>query len=244
MPPFCAAFQGIGSRRHVAVAAFAPEAFEAAGGADEDDASVEGAVVLQGARVFRRERSEHNRIFKWGVGSKWRMESKNRLVPVHKPHPKEVMVRDDYYESDNPNVSWEPLNESWEVYWYEHTKLNAKPFPVKKYGVERAKVEAMAFLGELEVAGRTQEKPQHEQPQPGVFYDGRIQAWVSLFWRGGRPLSRTFSATKYGYDGARALAVAKQNDPAAGVLPARSGGGTPLIDKPLSKAAAIRRARG
>ena len=28
---------------------------------------------------------------------------------------KEVMVRDDYFDSDNPNIVWEELNESWEV---------------------------------------------------------------------------------------------------------------------------------
>eukprot|EP00928_Gymnodinium_smaydae_P039974 TRINITY_DN27192_c0_g1_i1.p2 TRINITY_DN27192_c0_g1~~TRINITY_DN27192_c0_g1_i1.p2 ORF type:complete len:277 (+),score=47.41 TRINITY_DN27192_c0_g1_i1:69-899(+) len=190
------------------------------------------ALAVQGARVYRRLRPEHQRVFKWGVGNKFRSQSANRFTPVHKPHPKEIPVRDDYYESSNPNIVWEDLNESWEVYWYEHTKLNAKPFPVKKYGLEQAKREAITFYDELAANGRLQEKPRIESPQEGVFFDARAQTWTCLFWRDGRPLSRSFSATKYGFDGAKSLAVAKQNDPVNGVLPlAHSGGGTPLIDK-------------
>jgi len=150
-------------------------------------------------------------------------------MPVHKPHPKEIMVRDDYYESDNSNIVWEDLNEAWEVYWYEHNKLNAKPFPVKKWGLEGAKREAFAFYDELQESQRLHTAPRPEAPQPGVFYDNRIQSWVSLFWRNGRPLSRCFNANKYGFEGAKMLAVAKQNDPVSGVLPpAHPGGGTPL----------------
>merc|ERR1712099_1271 len=129
---------------------------------------------------------------------------------------------------DNPNVVWEDLRESWEVYWYENNKLNARPFPVKKWGVERAKVEALAFYEALQADGRVKDKPKAESPQPGVFYDSRMQDWVTFFWRGGRPHSRCFSASKYGYDGAKSLAIAKQNDPVDGVLPAHAGGGTPF----------------
>ena len=34
---------------------------------------------------------------------------------------------------------------------------------------------------------------------------------VSLFWRDGRPQSRCFSATKYGFEGSKMLAMAKQH---------------------------------
>ena len=35
------------------------------------------------------------------------MQGKNRFMPVHKPHPMNSVVRDDYYDSDNPRiVSW------------------------------------------------------------------------------------------------------------------------------------------
>jgi len=190
----------------------------------------------RGPRVFRSTRAEHYRTFRWGVGNRFRMQSQNRFVPVHQPHPKQVMVRDEYYESENPNIVWEELNEAWEVFWYENNKLNARPFVVKKFGIERAKREAFAFFEELQAAGRHHEPPKHEDPQPGVFFDGRLQSWVCLFWRGNRPLSRAWAATKYGYEGAKALAVAKQKDPANGVLPlAHVGGGSPAQDRKLSR---------
>lgn len=170
------------------------------------------------------------------------MQSANRFTPVHKPHPKEVVVRDDYYESDNPNIVWENLNEAWEVYWYENKKLNAKPFPVKKYGVERSKREAAAFYEELSLAGRLGEKLKVEKPEAGVFYDARMSSWVSLFWRDGRPQTRCYSATKYGFDGSKALAVAKRQDPVNGVLPVRPGGGTASRLKRPGQAHAARRA--
>jgi len=170
---------------------------------------------------------EHHRIFRWGIGNKFRSLSKNRYSPVHKERPKEVVVRDDYYDSDNPNIKWENLNESWEVYWYEHNKLNAKPFPVKKFGVERAKREAFEFYEELEEESRLNEKPERESPQDGVFFDERFQDWVSLHWKDGRPQSRCYSASKYGYEGAKIIALAKQRDPVNGVLPVGRGRGAP-----------------
>merc|ERR1712113_1203032 len=118
---------------------------------------------------------------------RFRMLRPNRFTPVHKPHPQETVVRDDYYETENPNIMWEDLNESWEVYWYENNKLNARPFPVKKFGIERAKHEAFEFYETLQEAGRLHKKPQHSSPQSGVFYDSRMQDWVSFFWRAGRP---------------------------------------------------------
>jgi len=109
--------------------------------------------------------------------------------------------------------------------------VNARPFPVKKFGVERAKQEALAWHDKLRAEGRAQAPRQHESPTPGVFYDPRMQDWVTLAWRGGRPISRCFSASKYGYEGAKLLAEAKRKDPINGVLPVRRGGGTPLDQK-------------
>eukprot|EP00440_Ansanella_granifera_P018243 gb/GFBE01019810.1/.p1 GENE.gb/GFBE01019810.1/~~gb/GFBE01019810.1/.p1 ORF type:complete len:276 (+),score=48.69 gb/GFBE01019810.1/:1-828(+) len=190
--------------------------------ADQDPGD---ALVPGGVRVYRRQRAEHERSFRWGIGSKFREQSANRFTPVHKPHPMNTVVRDDYYESSNPNIAWDELREGWEVYWYENSKLTARPFPVKKFGIEKAKTEAFKFFDELEAAGRLGQRPRMEQPQDGVFYDQRMQSWVCFFWRGGRPHSRCFAATKYGYDGAKTLAIAKQNDPISGVLPARGSGG-------------------
>eukprot|EP00927_Polykrikos_kofoidii_P020973 TRINITY_DN20000_c0_g1_i1.p1 TRINITY_DN20000_c0_g1~~TRINITY_DN20000_c0_g1_i1.p1 ORF type:complete len:297 (-),score=35.87 TRINITY_DN20000_c0_g1_i1:745-1548(-) len=184
-----------------------------------------------GARVYRRQRPEHQRVFTWGVGNRFRAQSRNRFMPVHKPHPKEVSVRDNYYESDNPNVQWENLNEAWEVFWYENNKLNARPFPVKKFGIEQAKREASDYYDALVEAGRVHERPKREAPQDGIFYDERFQTWMCFFWRDGRPQSRGFPASKYGFEGAKRLAVAMRNDPVNGVLPAHRGGGTPLALK-------------
>mmetsp|Transcript_50028 Transcript_50028/g.116760 ORF Transcript_50028/g.116760 Transcript_50028/m.116760 type:complete len:250 (-) Transcript_50028:145-894(-) len=200
----------------------------------EGDATPEdpgNALVKSGVRVYRRQRAEHWRTFRWGIGSAFRMESINRFTPVHKPHPMGSVVRDDYYESENSNIVWNETREGWEVYWYEHSKLNAKPFPVKKYGLERSKKEAFQFYSELADAGKLGEKPHFPAPEEGVFFDQRLQSWVCFFWRDGRPQSRCYSAMKYGFDGAKTLAVAKRRDPVDGILPVRGGGGTPLIMK-------------
>lgn len=84
-------------------------------------------------RVYRRQRAEHWRTFQWGIGSRFRMQSKNRFTPVHAPHPMHSVVRDDYYDSENPSVAarsslkamrarrpevWNELREGWEVFWY------------------------------------------------------------------------------------------------------------------------------
>lgn len=207
----------------------APAAVAQAGQQAEQEGEI--SLVQGGARVYRRTRAEHERVFQWGIGNRFRMQSKNRYVPVHKPHPQESVVRDEYYESDNPNIVWQELNETWEVFWYENFKLNAKPFPVKKYGIERAKVEAGTFFESLKEAGRLNEKPKLESPEDGVFFDARLQGWVSFIWKDSRPQSRVYSVNKYGLEGARMLAAAKQRDPMHGVLPVFKGRGTPMALK-------------
>ncbi|CAD7956437.1 unnamed protein product [Amoebophrya sp. A25] len=101
----------------------------------------DGFVTIKAKdNIYRRRRAEHARVFQWGVGNKFRADSKNRFMPVHKPHSKEIVVRDDYYESPHPrNMFFEDL-------WYENYKWHSKPFPVKKYGLERCKREAETFL--------------------------------------------------------------------------------------------------
>ena len=47
------------------------------------------------------------------------MQGKNRFMPVHKPHPMNSVVRDNYYDSENPRIVWNELREGWEVFWYE-----------------------------------------------------------------------------------------------------------------------------
>lgn len=53
-----------------------------------------------------------------------------------------------------PGPTTVELNEQWEVLFYEDYKWHAKPFPVKKFGLERAKREAEAFCAEKEKEGR------------------------------------------------------------------------------------------
>lgn len=119
-----------------------------------------------------------------------------------------------YFESDSgPVVQWEPLNEAWEVYWYEHQKLNAKPFPVKKYGAEAAKKEAFAFLDELKSKGRfCDQKPHHLSSIEGVKWDEKLACWVALCAKGGRPRSRSFSAELHGFENAKFLAESYVKD--------------------------------
>lgn len=192
---------------------------EHAEGRDADDPG--NTLSVSGVRVYRREVPENQHKFRWGIGNRFRANSQNRFSPVHLERPKEVSIREDYFENDNPNIVWESLNETWEVYWYEHNKLNAKPFPVKKFGIELCKKEAFAFYEELKIAGRLGKKREHDRSQEGIFYDERFQDWVAFVQKDGRPVSRAFSASKFGYDGAKRLALAKQRDPANGVLPVR-----------------------
>lgn len=84
-------------------------------------------------------------VFRWGVGNKFRSINANRFTPVHHARPKEVTVRIDYFDSPHEAVRYDSLNEQWEVFWFEHSKLNAKPFPVKKFGIEQSKTEAEFF---------------------------------------------------------------------------------------------------
>merc|ERR1719191_1761953 len=110
-------------------------------------------------RVWRPQGRQHQRVFRWGVGNKFRALPGNRFRPTHMPHPKEITVPDDYYDSPDPAIIWEDLNEFWEVYWYEHGKLNARPFPVKKHGLFAAKKAAIEYLAELRGAGRCHNRP-------------------------------------------------------------------------------------
>ncbi|CAJ1359297.1 unnamed protein product [Effrenium voratum] len=87
-----------------------------------------GDALVPGVRVYRRRRAEHWRTFRWGIGSRFRTDSKNRFTPVHKPHPMNSVVRDDYYDSDHPDIVWNELREGWEVFWYEKTR-SAPPDP-------------------------------------------------------------------------------------------------------------------
>lgn len=143
-------------------------------------------------------------VFRWGIGNKFRSLNANRYTPVHHPRPKEVTVRFDYFQSpDNSAIQYDSLNEQWEVFWYEYNKLNAKPFPVKKFGIEESKAEAMKFLNELKESGRYEAKPEFKSNVDGVFWDHRTQSWIC---NGSDKGIRAFSAIKHGMAGAQKLA--------------------------------------
>merc|ERR1719428_2763934 len=101
----CRALPGLGNGRL--------RLWRSCSGAAQDSASAGQKEEPRQVQVYRQTGDRHERTFKWGVGSRWRMQSKNRFTPVHLPHPKTVTLRDDYYDSDNPNIVWEELNETW-----------------------------------------------------------------------------------------------------------------------------------
>jgi hypothetical protein len=98
---------------------------------------------------------------------------------------------------------YDNINEQWEVFWFEHHKMNAKPFPIKKFGVEQSKREATKYLTELKDTGRFSAEPALPKSDvKGVFWDDRLQSWFVL---DGRKV-RAFSAAKHGPNKARELA--------------------------------------
>ena len=128
---------------------------------------------------------------------------------MHHARPKEVTVRDDYFESPDESVKYDPVNEQWEVYWHENHKLHAKPFPVKKFGIEQSKLEAVKFLSELKETGRFSDKPAAMiSTSDGVFWDDRLQSWIAVDGQ----KSSAFSASKHGPEGARLLAEKSSNN--------------------------------
>ena len=145
-------------------------------------------------------------IFRWGVGNKFRSVNANRFTPVHHARPKEVTIRDDYFESpDREAIEYDEVNEQWEVYWRENNKMNAKPFPIKKFGIDQSKIEATKFLQHLKDTNRYSSSESLGEPKSrveGVCWDDRLQSWMVM---SSKP-TRFFSASKHGVSGAQKLA--------------------------------------
>ncbi|KAI4838281.1 AP2 domain transcription factor [Plasmodium brasilianum] len=150
-------------------------------------------------------------VFKWGIGNKFRSDPENRFHPVHLNRSKEVTIRKSYFDSDNENIKYEELNEQWEVFWFQNNKLNAKPFPIKKYGIEAAKKEAIKFYETLKVNNYLNTKPQFESGVEGVHYDVVTNCWVSFYRLNNFPVSRSFSAEYHGFETAKKLAIERVN---------------------------------
>ncbi|PFH37863.1 AP2 domain transcription factor AP2VIIb-2 [Besnoitia besnoiti] len=156
--------------------------------------------------VYRQPEGMVQHVFQWGIGNAFRAISVNRYRPVHAARPKEVSIHPSYFVSPHPCVIWEPLNEAWEVYFYENRKKSAKPFPVKKFGIARAKREALDFLKQMEEEGRL-EKPTFASGVEGVTFDQVTGSWICRYIDAdGRSMSRGFSADFHGFEEAKNLA--------------------------------------
>ncbi|KAL8272232.1 hypothetical protein Esti_003826 [Eimeria stiedai] len=125
------------------------------------------------SKVYRQPEGFIDFVFKWGVGNAFRAQNANRYRPVHVARERSVSLPKDYFASPLSSVSFEPLNEAWEVVFYENQKKSSKPFPVKKWGVKRAKMEAIAFAEQMQAAGRL-EAPKHESDVPA-----NLSTWAS-----------------------------------------------------------------
>ncbi|KJP86123.1 hypothetical protein AK88_04246 [Plasmodium fragile] len=133
--------------------------------------------------------------------------SQFRFHPVHLRRAKEVTIRKDYFDSVNENIKYEQLNEQWEVFWFENNKLNAKPFPIKKYGIESAKREAIKFFEYLKDNKRINDRPHYESGVEGVHYDVVTNCWVAFYRQRNFPVCRSFSAEYHGFETAKKLAI-------------------------------------
>ncbi|KAF4682170.1 hypothetical protein FOZ63_000995 [Perkinsus olseni] len=154
----------------------------------------------------------HQRVFRWGIGNRFRSANANRYQPVHLERIKEVTLNDDYYDSPDPNIRWDDYSECWEVYWYEHEKLNAKPFPVKKFGIKWSKEEAKKFYEELKESGRVHARPSHKGGDDSIMWDERMQGWAVSYWQNGRPRTATYGASKHGFYRAHDKAIEVSRD--------------------------------
>ncbi|GBE59160.1 transcription factor with AP2 domain-containing protein, putative [Babesia ovata] len=159
-------------------------------------------------------------VFRWGVGNAFRAHSKNRFQPTHAERNTAVSLYEGYFDCDRKfqhcKIAYDRLNEQWEVLWTEFGKLNGKPFPVKKFGVEASKAESIAFAEELDRRLIEELKDNPESPksmlccfvaisavaESGVTFDHTLHCWVALGRVRGRPAARAFSADYHGYEGA------------------------------------------
>ncbi|VWU49016.1 AP2 domain transcription factor, putative [Hepatocystis sp. ex Piliocolobus tephrosceles] len=158
--------------------------------------------------------SEHSKnndfiqyVFKWGIGNRFRSDPENRFHPVHLKRSKEVTIRKNYFDSTCENIKYEELNEQWEVFWYENNKLNGKPFPIKKYGIDAAKKMAFDFFESLKKNDQVKPKPQYESGVEDVHYDTITNCWVAFYRENNIPLSRSFSVEYHGFETAKKLAI-------------------------------------
>lgn len=140
----------------------------------------------------------------------FRMGTRRHPPPAWREHPTTVSVENGYFTSPHPHILWDKVNEAWEVMWYEHNKLNGKPFLVRHYGVRGAKKAAMAFVAILRkaIGDSAFEPPKRYSKHPNVHYDEVLQAWGTTFYLRGKPVARYYASGKYGFERARQIAHA------------------------------------
>jgi hypothetical protein len=156
--------------------------------------------------------------FKWGIGNDYMLRNRLRYLPPTLPRPKQATIEANYFRSPSGNMLYDRTNEAWEVRWFANGKFHGKPFPIKKFGVDRAKAEALAFGASLAGAASG---PNYSSEISGVFWDERTQAWFAKFTcpSSGLVRSRGYSADKHGFEEARRKAEDKRkSSPEFGLL--------------------------
>ncbi|KAK2197017.1 AP2-ERF domain [Babesia duncani] len=163
----------------------------------------------------QRDLVEHT--FRWGIGNKYRSQSANRYRPTHAQRPTRAWIRGDYFtisKFKHCEMLYDKVNEQWEVQWQAYGKLNGKPFPVKKFGIEASKREAIAFAKNLDNSIANQQTEISTETATKVIgrysdcvkFDSKLHCWVGLGRIGTRPVVRAFSADYHG-DKAMEMAI-------------------------------------
>nr|BAN64442.1 conserved hypothetical protein [Babesia bovis] len=147
-------------------------------------------------------------VFRWGIGNAFRAQSKNRYRPTYAERNTPACIREDYFQCDAKfdlcKITYDTLNEQWEVLWTECGKLNGKPFPIKKFGIDASKQAALEFAAELDERLKTSGGNSLDYTSgPGLTFDHTLHCWVALGNVGRRRVARAYSADYHGFDAAR-----------------------------------------
>ncbi|UKK02032.2 hypothetical protein MACK_001386 [Theileria orientalis] len=161
--------------------------------------------------------------FNWGVGNKYIEQSRNRLDsqfsikifrirPTHNKKVTTVTIPSNYFDVtdkfENCKLVFDDVNEQWEVLWLEYNKLNGKPFPVKKHGIQASKDQAIKFAKEINDKLNNSDVNnyyKHSNEDKNISFDNVLQCWVGLGRAGSRPIARAYSADYHGFENSKDL---------------------------------------
>ncbi|UKJ90434.2 hypothetical protein MACJ_001367 [Theileria orientalis] len=167
--------------------------------------------------------------FNWGVGNKYIERSGNRLDspcsiqffrirPTHKKKVTTVTIPSNYFDVtdkfENCKLVFDEVNEQWEVLWLEYNKLNGKPFPVKKHGIQASKHQAIEFAKEINDKLNNSDGNnyyKHSNEDKNIYFDNVLQCWVGLGRAGSRPIARAYSADYHGFETSKDLSKKLKN---------------------------------